>query len=132
MKTGSMIGILGGIGLIGILAGIGALTEHTTSTPPSPPLAAPTQDAEECRRKLAEAQRLGVLTDLDWKPGKAPHVVVGPTFFSMPFDAKQGFAETVNCFLMNGTATVIGFDLLDSMNHRVVGRWDYGRLKMSR
>jgi len=131
-KTGCLTLILGGIILISLTSLITNLTsEKQRASNSSTASSTPTQDMELCRAKLKEAQQLDVLADLDWKPPKAPHVVVGPTFFTMPFDAKQGFAQTVNCFLMNGTSNVINFDLLDSMNHRVVGRWEYGRLKMS-
>jgi hypothetical protein len=85
---------------------------------------------EACREKLKRAQRLNVLTDLDWKPPREPKVVVGPTFFTMPFDAKDGFVQTVNCFLNAGGAKFVNFDLLDSINHKVVGRYEYGRLTM--
>lgn len=85
---------------------------------------------EACRKKLIGAQQLGVLTDLDWQPKRYPKVVVGTTFFSLPFETKQAFAETVNCFLLAGRKEYINFDLLDQMNHRIVGRWENGRLKM--
>lgn len=82
---------------------------------------------ESCRTLLVQLQQLDVLHDLDWKPGKIPKVVVGPTFHQLPFEKKQQFAATVNCFLMNGKDQVIGFDLLDHLNHRVVGTWKYGK-----
>ena len=87
-------------------------------------------DLETCRQKLIQAQRLDVLVDLDWKPKRQPKVVVGSTFFSLPFETKQAFAETVNCFLLAGQPNYINFDILEQMNHRVVGRWENGRLKM--
>jgi hypothetical protein len=85
---------------------------------------------ENCRQKLIQAQQLDVLADLDWKPPRQPKVVVGPTFFKIPFDAKQGFVETVNCFLVAGQWKFVNFDLLDQLNHRVIGRWENGRLAM--
>ena len=85
---------------------------------------------DNCRDKLIKAQRLDVLADLDWKPPRQPKVVVGPTFFSMPFHGKQGFVETVNCFLVAGEDKYVDFDVVDHMNHRIVGRWENGRLSM--
>lgn len=84
---------------------------------------------EQCRQKLIQAQKLDVLHDLDWKPGKMPKVVVGPTFAQLPFETKQAFAETVNCFLMGGEAKYIQFDVMEYLNHRVVGTWSLGRFK---
>lgn len=56
---------------------------------------------EECRQKLIKAQKLGVLHDLTLEKIGA-RVVAGPTFYNISFDAKEGFAETVNCLLMAG------------------------------
>jgi len=84
---------------------------------------------ETCRQKLIKAQQLGALYDLDWKPGKMPKVIVGPAFHQMPMDAKEGFIETVNCFLLGGKDGVINFDVKEHLNHRVVGSWTYGRYK---
>lgn len=91
--------------------------------------AAGADQAETCRQKLIKAQQLGVLYDLDWKPGKMPKVIVGPTFHQMPLDAKEGFVETVNCFLLGGKSGAINFDVKEHLNHRVVGSWTYGRYK---
>lgn len=85
--------------------------------------------AEVCRQKLIKAQQLGVLYDLDWKPGKMPKVIVGPTFHQMPLDAKEGFVEAVNCFFMGGKGGAINFDVKEHLNHKVVGSWTYGRYK---
>ena len=65
---------------------------------------------EQCREKLKAAQKLDVLYDLKWK-GATPHVVAGPTYYKMPFDAKEGFAETVNCFLMAGKSGCLTFEI---------------------
>lgn len=116
------------IGVCGLVV-FGSLTGGTTPSPASPPTAAQQAAAEGCRAKLNEARDLGVLHDLDYKPGKTPKVVVGPTFLQLPFEAKEGFAATVNCFLLGGTGGSIGFDLVEFQNHRVVGTWSYGRFK---
>jgi hypothetical protein len=84
-----------------------------------------------CRSKLLAAKDLHVLSDLDWKPPAEPHLVVGPGFFTIGVGAKQGFAETVNCFLMAGARDLsVDFDLLDPHTGQVVGRFAGRRLTM--
>lgn len=85
---------------------------------------------EACRAKLIQAQKLDLLYNLEWKKVHAPLVVVGPTFDKLPFDAKEGFADTVNCFLMVGKKQYINFDLLDYKTNKVVAEYRYGKLRM--
>lgn len=100
------------------------------AVPPAPPDRAAEKRFEGCRAKLKKAQEMGMLHDFGWKGGAMPRVVVGPTFFDVPFDAKEGFAETVNCFLMTGQPKFISFDLLDWKTEKVVGRFEAGRLEI--
>jgi hypothetical protein len=86
---------------------------------------------EGCKSKLIAAQGLDVLYDLDWKPPAEPKVVVGPTFFQIPIYAKEGFVETVNCFLSAGRNTIFEFDVLHWQTGKPVGRFRRGRFKMS-
>ena len=65
---------------------------------------------ESCRAKLIQAQGLEVLHDLQWK-GSTPHVVAGATYYKMPFDNKEVFAETINCFLLAGKSGCLTFDI---------------------
>lgn len=83
---------------------------------------------EQCRAKLKQAQKLDLLYGLDWKGTVEPKVTVGPTFFKIPIDAKEGFAETVNCFVMAGENKFISFDLLDYRTGKSVGRFKHGKL----
>lgn len=86
---------------------------------------------EECRAKLKQSQKLEVLHDLDWQPPAEPKVVVGRIFYKIPIDAKQGFAATVNCFLLAGeTDKLINFDVLDWQSGKAVGRFHNGRFVM--
>ncbi len=87
---------------------------------------------ETCRAKLKKAQALDVLYDLRWDdPRQEPRVVIGPTFLQIPFDAKEGLTETVNCFLVAGDANkYVNFNLIEWRNGTVIGRWEYGRLTM--
>lgn len=90
------------------------------------------QRFEECKTKLVQAQKLDLLYDFDWKPPKEPKVVVGPTFFQIPIDAKEGFVETVNCFLMAGkTGKCVNFDVRSWQTGKAVGRFSNCRFKMN-
>jgi len=85
---------------------------------------------EACRNKLVAAQKLDVLHDLQWTGKKPPRVVAGRTFFTIPIDAKEGFAETVNCFLMAGDRDkFVNFDILDWRTGKPVGSFTYGKYK---
>lgn len=86
---------------------------------------------EECRAKLKAANKVDVIHDLQWKLPNEPRAVVGPIFFNLPFDAKENFVRTVNCFLMAGDESKgVNFDLLEWKNNKKVGRWELGKLKM--
>ena len=95
-------------------------------------LAASTEQRfEACKSKLVQAQKLDVLYDFDWKPPKEPKVIVGPTFFKIPIDAKEGFTETVNCFLMAGeSGKCVNFDVRSWQTGKAVGRFSSCRFKM--
>jgi hypothetical protein len=85
-----------------------------------------------CRSKLLEAQKLHLFETLDWQPPAEPRLVVGRAFFNIGVGAKQGFAETVSCFLTAGAPNeFVSFDLLDPRTGRVVGRFANRRLKMN-
>jgi len=85
---------------------------------------------QTCRQKLIQAQKLNVLYDLDWKPPKEPRVVVGPTFIEMAIDGKEGFVETVNCFLMAGEeGKCINFDVLHWQSGKAIGRYSNCKYK---
>ncbi len=86
---------------------------------------------EACRKKLMQAQKLEVLYDLDWKPPREPKVIAGRTFFEMPIDAKEGFVETVNCFLMAGDSGCVNFDVLHWQTGKMAGRFSRCKFKMN-
>ena len=109
--------------------GASQASSSTATTPPK------TTDSDsrfaECQDKLRKAQELKVLYNLDWKPPREPLVVVGPTFFTIPFDAKEGFVATVNCLLMAGDESkMVNFDILDWRTNKSIGRFSYGKLTM--
>lgn len=77
---------------------------------------------EACREKLKQAQKLEVLSDLQWK-GPRLHVVAGRTYYQMPFHAKEGFADTVNCFAMAGKTGCLSFDVLHWRSGKATERY---------
>lgn len=83
---------------------------------------------EACRAKLIQAQKLDVLRDLQWK-GPTAHVVAGPTYYQMPFDNKEVFAETVNCFMMAGGPGCLSFDIKHWQTGRAQERFYMCKLK---
>lgn len=86
---------------------------------------------QECRGKLIKAQQIDLLYDMKWDKGKLPYVVVGPTFFTIPFDAKEGFAKTLSCFLTAGnTSECMTFDLLDYRTNNSVATFRNCTLKV--
>ena len=100
----------------------------TTEVKSKDQLAKENKRFEQCKAKLKKAQKLDLLHDLTIDP--LPRVVVGPTFYTIPLDAKQGFADTVNCFLMTGQESYINFDLLDYQTGHVVAEYSYGKLSV--
>lgn len=85
---------------------------------------------EQCRAKLKAAQKLDLLYDLKFDGTAAPTVVVGPTYETLPFDARENFALIVNCFINAGkTDQFINFPLLDYKTHAVVGTFRNGHLQ---
>lgn len=89
------------------------------------------KEFERCRSKLKQAQKLDVLKNLEYNSVGIPEVTVGPTFYRMPIDAKQGFAETVNCFLMVGEkGKYVNFPFIDWQSGKHVGTFKYGKVKM--
>ncbi len=79
---------------------------------------------EECRLKLVKAQDLGVLYDLKMKAPRF-EVVVGETFFQMPYDAKKGFVDTVNCWVREASSdrTMLPFTLIYWQTGKRVGEF---------
>lgn len=54
-----------------------------------------------CQARLIIAQQTALLMDIQVKTGHFA-VTVGPTFYSVPFTTKEGFAETLNCLFNIG------------------------------
>lgn len=84
-----------------------------------------------CKTKLLAAQRLGVLYDIKIKPGQEPYVLVGPTFFSISIDAKEGFAQTVSCMLTDNDNGCMNFDLRSYLTGKPVAQFHHCKLSMN-
>ncbi len=86
---------------------------------------------ETCKKKLKQSHQLEVLYAFDWKPGKSPYIVAGPTFHRIPIDAKEGFAQALNCFLVAGQeGKCMNFDILDRLTGKPVARFEYCKFRM--
>jgi hypothetical protein len=111
----------------------GASQEAPPVKQPAPKMAAITADRrfEACRAKLKTAHKNRVLHDLDWNGTSEPHVVVGPSFVSLPPEAQLEFARNVSCFLVAGAfGQSISFDVVDWRTREVVGRFSGGHFVM--
>ena len=77
--------------------------DNASLAKPSVPSSPKTNNAafEACRNKLIQAQKLDLLYDLKFE-GPSPQIFVGPTWYTLPLDAKEGFHDTVQCFVNAG------------------------------
>ena len=85
---------------------------------------------EGCRDKLKSAQQLDLLSNMTFDKG-IPKIWVGPTWYQLPIDAKEGFAETAACFFLAGDADkAIAFDIFDGQSGKKIARWQHTRLEV--
>lgn len=82
---------------------------------------------DACNVKLQKAKELDMLYDIGGKAASI-QVFVGPTYFTVPIDAKKGFAEVVNCVLVKGTGEGMPFDLIHWQSGKRVAQWNGYRL----
>lgn len=82
---------------------------------------------EGCRAKLKAAVELDMLTNMTFDKG-IPKIWVGPTWHSVPVDAKEGLAATAACFFTAGGDEVVRFDIFDGMTGKRIARWSYTKL----
>lgn len=133
-KKSGFLRFIGGAFLVFItIAAIIALV-NGVSNPPKP---AATQSPEQvaadakaaqkeykvCKSYLEKSKEAGLLYDMTAR-GASVKILVGPNFFTVPIDAKQNFASTVNCFLMQGTGGGMSFDLLHWQTGKKVASWN--------
>lgn len=82
---------------------------------------------DTCNVKLAKAKELNMLYDIGGKAASI-QVFVGPTYFTVPIDAKKGFTEVVNCVLVKGSGGGVPFDLIHWQTGKRVAHWNGYRL----
>lgn len=100
----------------------GASASQTASAKAALPSANPVQ-AEKCRKVLNEAP---ISWKLSGSQGGYGTVVVGPSFYSAPFEDKKLFDATVRCVLSDGRANYAGIkyvEYLDSHTNKEVAKW---------
>ncbi|MEP6826972.1 MAG: hypothetical protein ABJA10_02735 [Aestuariivirga sp.] len=84
---------------------------------------------QTCKANLKAAKKLDLLYDMQWKPPLEPVVVVGPTYDTLPFDVRENFVLTLNCFFTAGkNDKYINFPILDYKTHKEVARFSWGQL----
>ena len=82
---------------------------------------------DACNAKLQKAKELDMLYDIVGR-GARIQVLVGPTEFTVPIDAKKGFVEVVNCVMVKGTGGGVPFELIHWQTGKRVASWNGYRL----
>lgn len=85
------------------------------------------KQSDSCNAKLKKAKESDMLYDIVIR-GAIVKVLVGPTYFLVPIDAKQGFATVVNCSILEGKDGGIPFDLFHWQTGKRVASWNGYRL----
>jgi len=82
------------------------------------------QRFKACQAKLIKANESGALQDIGWTPPSEPKVLVGEIFFKLPIDVKEGFVQTINCFLSAAQVGMcVDFDVRSGLTGKPVGRF---------
>ena len=118
------------IAIFGLIL-LGSLLEYKDKPPPAQKISAHIESEAEatkaphdaCNAKLQRAKELDMLYDVGVREAGI-QVLVGPTYFTVPIDEKNGFAEVVNCVLLNGAGGGIAFDLVHWQTGKRVARWN--------
>ena len=100
-----------------------------TATSISSAAEAQAMDVSKCKKALIQAKKLDMLYDV--RAERIPiGILVGPTWFKVPIDAKEGFSAVVACVLGDGKNLCTPFDLLDYRTAKPVARWRMCKLQM--
>jgi hypothetical protein len=127
--------------ILGVLVAAGAHGQTATQAEPPAPvpqLGPMTQDQlemaarfEECRRKLQQARKDGVVTALRFGATAMEMDVDGAKWKPMPFDAKLALVQTVSCYGVAGnTRMQARVQVLDGGDHEKLGDYDGASLKV--
>lgn len=85
---------------------------------------------EGCRSKLKQAVEIDLVANMTYDGG-VPKLWIGPTWNTIPFDAKEGLAETAACFFLAGeTDRAIAFNIYDGMTNKKIAEWSYTKLEI--
>lgn len=66
---------------------------------------------------------------MEWASPKEPKVMAGATYYRMPYDAKTGFAETLNCFFNAGKTGCQSFNITHWRSGKITDRFSRCDLK---
>lgn len=82
-----------------------------------------------CEAKLVQAQKLDLLSNIRTQGGTTT-IYVGDTWYRIDFTAKEGFARTVSCAIVEGKPGLCAnFTLADGKSGRAVAKFKNCRLE---
>lgn len=83
----------------------------------------------DCESKLVQAQKLDMLSRVS-NDGGVTTIYVGRTWYSVDFDAKEGFARAVSCAIVRGKPGMCAnFTFADGKSGKAVARYKNCRLE---
>jgi hypothetical protein len=86
---------------------------------------------EECRKKLQEGQKSGLITALRLKPPAIEVDVEATAWNQIPYEGKLTLVQTISCFAVAGNPKLQArVQMLDSRNHSNLGYFDGTTLKI--
>ena len=86
---------------------------------------------EQCRRKLDEGRKTGLITAFRLEARAIEIDVDGATWKPMPFDSKLAVVEAVSCYAVVGNPKLRArVQVLDSLNHHDLGYYNGSELKV--
>jgi len=86
--------------------------------------------AAECQRKVNLANKNEMIYQADFKTAELI-VYVGPTYFMVPIDVKQGLAAAISCVVVQGDSSKVAeFSFRHWQTGRLVAKYRYGRLEV--
>jgi hypothetical protein len=86
---------------------------------------------EECRKKLQEGQKSGLITALRLKPPAIEVDVEATAWQQIPYEGKLTLVQTISCFAVAGNPKLQArVQMLDSRNHSNLGYFDGTTLKI--
>jgi len=84
---------------------------------------------DACNSRLEKAKEAGMLYDIGGR-GASIKILVGPTYFEVPIDVKEGFAKVMNCVLVKGSGGGVPFEFIHWQTGKQVASWNGYKLKV--